>query len=719
MTVPAPGHPSLGRGVVVTAGAEPPLPWSACPRHRIDDDVMADPLPLVEQLHDAWLHRRPVVVELAVDPAELRAPEVITLEPHRCDPGMELARERLQFLAWTNSYDARSTAGEPIWWHGRRAARLGAREGGPADVVLAGGAPVWCDGGPCEALGLDSEVLHRWSIEAGSLVGAPNRAVPNRAVPNRAAPNRASPKGAVPNRAVPNRAAPNRAVPNRAAPNRAAPNRDADLAPDQLAAVTHPRGPARVIAPAGSGKTRVLTARLRHLLAERGVHPSSVTAVAFNRKAVDELAERTADLAASGLEPHIRTVNSLALAICNGLGEGQARKRLLVVTEREVRRILESVTHVRPQANTDILAPYLEAMSMVRIGLVDPAKAEEAFPDAQGLPGVFAQYRRVLAREGLVDFDEQIYMAIQILLSDPDARHGVQALARHLLVDEFQDLAPAHLLLLRLVGAPVLDCFGVGDDDQCIYGYAGADPEYLIGFERYFPGATAYGLHVGYRCPPAVIEAAANLCSHNRRRIPKSTGAAPDRLPRSDDLTIRTVDPTQMGPAACEQVESWAGSGVGLADMAVLARVNAALLGAQVALTAKGIACTRPLDAQVLERTGMRSALAYLRIAVDPARIERADIAETIRRPPRRIARNVVEMLTKPARTGVNDIGRLAKRLSGEDSKKLSSYADDLRALAAAAPSGTAAVLRSIRLRVGLGEAMSARDGAPGAGRRA
>lgn len=639
-------------------------------------------MPLVSLLHEAWLRRRRLVIEMAVDPAELREPEVVTAEPYDCDPGLELGRERLQFLTWTNSYDARASDGEPIWWHGRRAARLGATEGGPADVVLPDGSPAWCDGGPSEPLDpADLAVpgalaLHRWAIEAGSLLpGGPRR--------------------------------------SGGAPTPGAAGSD-HLAPDQLAAVAHAPGPARVIAPAGSGKTRVLTARLRHLLADRGVHPSTITAVAFNRKAVGELTERTADLRAAGFAPHVRTIHSLGLAICNGLGGGKARGRRRVVDERESRRLLESLTHTRPVANTDVLAPYLEALSMVRIGLVDPEAAEAAIPDAQGFAAVFPLYREALERDLLADFDEQIYSAITILLTDPDARHGAQALARHLLVDECQDLAPAHLLLLRLVAAPTLDCFGVGDDDQCIYGYAGADPDYLISFERYFPGARAYALEVGYRCPPAVVAAASNLLSHNARRIAKATRPAPGRAAGHDDLQVRRVAPEALGPTVATQVGTWRDAGVALGDMAVLARVNAALLGAQVALTVAGIPCTAPLDVRVLDRTGMRTALAYLRIATDPAHVARADIAETIRRPPRRIARNVVEMLTKPPTTGIADIRRLAKRLSGADSARLASFADDLSALPVAAPSGTAAVLRVIRGTVGLGDAMDALDGSRG-----
>ncbi|MGH9059939.1 MAG: UvrD-helicase domain-containing protein, partial [Acidimicrobiales bacterium] len=335
-------------------------------------------------------------------------------------------------------------------------------------------------------------------------------------------------------------------------------------------------------------------------------------------------------------------------------------------------------------------------------------------PDAAGLPGVFGRYREILDRERLVDFDEQVYRAIQVLLTDPEARHGAQARARHLLVDEVQDLAPAHLLLLRLVSAPVLDCFGVGDDDQVIYGYAGADPGYLIDFDRYFPGATPYALEVDYRCPPGVVQATTHYLSHTRRRIGKVIRPAPGRPAAAPDLVVRPVAAEAVGPAVVDQVTTWREGEVSWSDMAVLARVNSALLGPQVALTVAGVPATTPLDAKVLDRTGTRAALAYLRIAADPGHVSRADLAETIRRPSRRIARNVVEMLARRPFTSVDDVRRLAGRLSGGDVAKLPSYADELDSLSRAAPAGTAAVLAAVRTTIGLGEAMDTLDGSRG-----
>src|SRR5439155_24730048 len=266
------GPAALGRGLVVAPGAAVPPEWEGVARLRVDGVEAA------AELHGAWAGRNPVVVELGIDAGELKAAETETRPPYELGPGFELGRERLHFLVWANTYDGRTEGAEPVWWHGVRAGRLGAALGGDADVLLADGTRAWCDGGPRRPLPVAEAVVHRDSIDAGRLTVARDRPP------------------------------------------------TATLAPDQLAAVSHPGGPARIIAPAGSGKTRVLTERLRHLLADRAHEPDLLTAVAYNVKAADELRERTA-----GLRPTIRTLNSLGLSICQMAGG------VSVVEEREVR----------------------------------------------------------------------------------------------------------------------------------------------------------------------------------------------------------------------------------------------------------------------------------------------------------------------------------------------------------------------------------------------
>lgn len=161
-------------------------------------------------------------------------------------------------------------------------------------------------------------------------------------------------------------------------------------------------------------------------------------------------------------------------------------------------------------------------------------------------------------------------------------------------------------------------------------------------------------------------------------------------------------------------ISSWISDGVPLEEIAVLSRVNSTLLPIQIALTEAGIPCSAPLDAKALDRTGVRTALAYLRMGLAPAALRREDVVQTIRRPSRGIARNVAEMVTKRPKTSVADIRRLANALSGRDVAKLEAYADVVDAVSAACRISTAAGLRAIRIHVGLGETMNILDSSRG-----
>ena len=292
-----------------------------------------------------------------------------------------------------------------------------------------------------------------------------------------------------------------------------------------------------------------------------------------------------------------------------------------------------------------MVAPYLEALSAIRLQLVDPGVAEGMFPDAAGIGDGFDRYRSTLAQAGALDFDEQIYRAIEILVTQPDARETARTRCRTLLVDEFQDLNPAHLLLLRLLSSPGFDCFGVGDDDQVLYGYSGATPKFLIDFADYFPGATPYALETNYRCPPEVVDGASSLLSYCSERIDKVIRPAQARTetgehdpPAGDGLVVLEHPQDQLAATTVRVVGEWLTAGHDPTDMAVLARVNSALLPVLVGLSESGIVCESSLTPRVLDRTGIRVALAYLRIGNDPEHIRIDDMRETIRRPSRRIA---------------------------------------------------------------------------------
>ena len=141
MNVSSPSE--LGRGIVVGPGQPTPDGW---PVVEIDAAVIGQPREAADELHQLWAAREPVAIILSGDADRLRASETSIAEPHALDPSFEFSRERLQYLVWSNNYDARSRT--PIWWHARRAIRLGATEGRRADVALPDGSEAWCDGGP-------------------------------------------------------------------------------------------------------------------------------------------------------------------------------------------------------------------------------------------------------------------------------------------------------------------------------------------------------------------------------------------------------------------------------------------------------------------------------------------------------------------------------------------------------------------------------------------
>jgi DNA helicase-2/ATP-dependent DNA helicase PcrA len=672
----------LGRSVVVDAGAEPPGPWGTCERIEVDETALGAPAAVVTALHRAWVSRTPVVISLGVDPARFRAPRSVSEGPWTLGPRFELWEDRLQFLVWTNSYDAREATAAPVWWWGRKAARLGASVDGPADVVLPDGRPAWIDGGPRGGLPADvdgSVVVHRESVERDRLTVSPPLV----------------PSGADRDLTP---------VPGRTGV--------LSLAPDQVDAVAHPSGPARIIAPAGSGKTRVLTERLRHLLGERSWERDAVLAVAYNKKAQEELDART-----SGLGARTRTLNSLGLWILTLARGGGPR----VLDERETRRIVERLApSQRRRANTDPIGPYLEALATVRLGLVDPEVVEAERDDVPGLAALFPGYRSELAGSGAVDFDEQIYGAIEALLVDGRLRQEVQTSCRHLLVDEFQDLTPAHVLLLRLVALPALDVFGVGDDDQVIYGHAGADPAFLIDYAALFPGAGDHPLQVNYRCPPAVVEAASNLLSYNHRRVPKviRAGRSEPTAGGPPALVVTRHPPVAGAASVVDVVGAWLAEGVRPDAVAVLTRVNSLLLAPQVALAEAGVPMASVLRPEVLERTGLRAALAYLRLATAPeGGIGSRDLIEILRRPSRGLPPWFSDRLRRRSTWSVDGLLQITSTVPDKDAAKVERLVDDVVALRAAAASGAATdrLVRAVRDEVGLGSAMSLLDQSRGA----
>ena len=665
----AAGPDCLGRSVLVSPGQSAPGPWEQCPRVTVGT---GSPDPATgRRLRSAWRKRERLVVE--VDGLMPDAEPTLEAPWWTLQPGTTLGDEVWHHLLTANAVDARDP--DRLRFAPReRALEAGGRPvpvDEPGDVVVEGGS-AWCDGGPLDTF--DPSELH-----GAALVPAANLSVGRLSALRPCEPV-------------------------------------ADLAPDQRRAVGHLGGGACIVAPAGSGKTRVLTERVRWLVRDLGVEPSAVCLVAYNVRARAEMQERTADL--DGLE--VRTLNSLALAVCNGTGpfaRPAHHRRVDVIDERQVRDLLhglvgERAPRRRKRAMTDPLAAWLEALSASRLGLRDPAEVENDYaPDVEGFAELAPAYAEALDERGAVDFDHQIVRAIDVLLTDPAARAAARRVCGVLLVDEFQDLTPAHLLMIRLLAGPRADVFGVGDDDQTIYGYSGASPRWLIEYERFFPGAARHLLGVNYRCPPPVVEAASNLLSHNQHRIPKDIEPRPGRPSASDDRQVDVRAVRDGGSAVVERVRTLVARGVDASDVAVLTRVNSTLLAPQVLLSEAGIDCMTPVGPWFLERTGVAAALAWLRLATTgAARLPADALGTAARRPPRGISPRVVEWIAEQHNVGA--LRRLAGRISDErTSERVEDFADDVERLGDMAREGadTLRLLEAVRDGTQLGTSLDER----------
>lgn len=679
------GPKCLGRSVLLSPGQNAPHPWKECQRVRVDPT--SSPKSILHMLNEAWSRRLPMAIELV---GELPNPNAVLDRPWWwLSPGLTLPEEVWYHLLTANVVDARDLD-RPRFAPRERALEIGASKltaEQPGDVFVDSVGAVWCDGGPLES-------FSRESLEGVPVVCAANLAAGSPA-----------PLSFLPVK--------------RSDYSDSSQNGRFDLAADQQAAVEHHGGAACIIAPAGSGKTRVLTERVRYLVNALRVASKTVTLVAYNVRARKEMQDRTA--AIDGIQ--IRTLNSLALAICNGSGrfvKPQHHNPVRVIDEREVRQILNSlIPKRRRRAMVDFLAPWVEALGSSRLGLRDPETVERDYaPDVKGFAEVVPEYAAELARDDLVDFDHQIIRAIGILLTDVQARIAARRVCGVLLVDEFQDLTPAHLLLLRLLAGPRADVFAVGDDDQTIYGYSGASPKWLIEYDRYFSGASRYLLHTNYRCPSEVVEAAKNLLSHNHERVPKRiqpvsvqpassvhSSAQPNtdahsrearsafsagRLQLGDSSVITAID--GGGEMVAAQTITLLNGGAELSDIAVLTRVNNTLLVPQVYLHRAGIECMAPVKSWFLQRTGVEAVFAWLRLAFAPVdRLPADSLSIAARRPPRGISPRVIEWIAE--QHSVARLRALAGRIKDpKTSLKVVAFADDVKRLQILARAGATTV---------------------------
>jgi DNA helicase-2/ATP-dependent DNA helicase PcrA len=355
-------------------------------------------------------------------------------------------------------------------------------------------------------------------------------------------------------------------------------DRLARLAPDQRAAATAPPGPILCVAPAGSGKTTTLVARICWLIAT-GNDPAAIAAITFNNRAAAELRERLATaIAPLGLGAdavRVRTFHALGREILADAGES-------VETPVDRAALLRELF---PGITPGAIRRLDDAFSRIKLDLGLGADDVRTMPDPGPIVRAFIAYEGALARDAALDFDDLVGRTIRVLEGRGELLGRWRRRTGHLLVDEVQDVDRSQLRLALVLAAPANRVFLVGDDDQSIYGWRLADVRRVLELDTSLPGLRRVDLVTNYRCPGPVVDRAVRLIECNRERFAKRIVARPSATGRIVFAPDSSDDHVRLRRIVATIVATGAGTGTA----AVLARTNRELLPAASAAIELGV----------------------------------------------------------------------------------------------------------------------------------
>lgn len=305
------------------------------------------------------------------------------------------------------------------------------------------------------------------------------------------------------------------------------------LNPDQKEAVVYGDGPLLVLAGAGSGKTRVLTSRVVYLLQEMGVSSRQILAITFTNKAAQEMKNRVAELAPEAGDLWICTFHAACLRILRRQAEFYGRDRNFVIydTDDQLTLIKECMKELNLDDKKFPPRAVAAVISQAKNQLFSPVDFEQRAYDvlSRGAATVYHRYQEKIRNNNAVDFDDLIFLTVRLFREYPQVLAYYQDRFRYILVDEYQDTNHAQYVLVNLLAKTNRNLFVVGDPDQGIYSWRGADIKNIMSFERDYPEARIIKLEQNYRSTGSILEAANHLIRNNTNRKEKRlwTAAGP------------------------------------------------------------------------------------------------------------------------------------------------------------------------------------------------
>ena len=396
------------------------------------------------------------------------------------------------------------------------------------------------------------------------------------------------------------------------------------LNPEQRAAVEALDGPVLVLAGAGTGKTRVLTTRIAHILATGRAQGYQVLAVTFTNKAAREMKARIGELVGGAVEamPWLGTFHAIGVKILRRHAELVGLKSGFTILDaddqiRLVKQVIEAENLDKDRWPARQLAGLIDGWK--NRGLTpEKVPAGEALAFAHGKAAkLYGAYQKRLKELNAADFGDLLLECLRLFLENPDVLADYHRRFRFMLVDEYQDTNVAQYLWLRLLaqGSPNICC--VGDDDQSIYGWRGAEVDNILRFENDFPGAKVIRLERNYRSTSHILAAAAGLIAHNKGRLGKTLftdGEAGQKV-----AVTSAWDDEEEARAISEDIETLNRAGHGLNEIAILVRASFQMRAFEDRFITMGLPYRVIGGPRFYERAEIKDAIAYLEVTANPA----------------------------------------------------------------------------------------------------
>lgn len=388
----------------------------------------------------------------------------------------------------------------------------------------------------------------------------------------------------------------------------------------QREAVECTRGPLLVLAGAGSGKTRVLTYRIAHMIADEGVRPWQVLAITFTNKAAAEMRERLAKLVPNTRGMWVCTFHAMCVRILRENAELLGyNSNFTIYDDDDSRRLVRNI-----MSDLDIDPKQFPINSMRAIisnaknALVsaDEMEAEANSPAYRKAARVYHELDRRLARANAMDFDDLLTMAFRLLSTHPEVLERYQERFRHISVDEYQDTNKAQYAITNLLAAKYRNLMVVGDDDQSIYSWRGADIKNILAFEKDYPDARVIKLEQNYRSTGHILSAANAVVAHNARRKEKRLFTASGDGERIK--VFQAADERDEGRWIGSEIEKLHDAGTSYDDIAVFYRTNAQSRILEDMFLRAGVPYKIVGGTRFFDRAEIRDVMAYLKLVVNP-----------------------------------------------------------------------------------------------------